>query len=435
MPVLIGVRREDKNKWERRVPLIPADVAMLQREHGLRFFVQPSPIRVFNDAAYRDAGVDLAEDIRVADMVIAVKEIPIDLLREDQIYLCFSHTVKGQDYNMPTLRRMMELGCTLLDYERIADEADRRLIFFSLHAGYAGMIESLRALGLRLADQGHATPLARLRQPWQYGDLQAAEREIRALGEELGRREMPGGPLVIGVAGYGNVSRGVQAVLEWLPHEKIDVADLPRAAEAAAGSPLAVAVFKEQDMVLPNEGRVFDLADYYAHPEGYRGCFAGHLDHLDMLVNTIYWEARYPRLLTRDWVREAFARNREPRLKVVGDITCDIEGSIEPTVKAATPDDPCFVYGPDGSVRDGVSGRGIVMMTVDNLPCELPRESSEHFSSVLGGMVPDLARADWRAPFADMELPQHLKRAVILHRGELTPAYGYLAQHVEDQHR
>lgn len=430
MPVRIGVRREDKNKWERRVPLTPADLAAIAREHELDVFVQPSDIRVFPDSAYASLGLEVNEDLGSADLVVAVKEIPIGMLREGRSYMCFSHTVKGQDYNMPTLRRMMDLGCTLIDYEKIADDRGRRLIFFSLHAGYAGMIESLRALGLRLAATGRPTPLADLKQPWQYGDLGAAETGVREIGRRLAEQGSGDGPLVVGIAGYGNVSNGAQAVLEWLPHATIDVADLPRAAEAAAGAPLAVVIFREEDMVVHASGGAFELQDYYDHPENYAGRFADHLPHLDLLVNTIYWDEPYPRLVTRDWVAAAFAAGAEPRLKVVGDISCDIEGSIEPTVKAATPDVPCFVYAPDGSVTDGVEGEGLVLMTVDNLPCELPKESSEHFSRVLRDMVPHLARADWKADFDSLDLPDHLKRAVILHRGRLAPAYGYLAQYV-----
>ena len=432
MTVRVGVRREDKNKWERRVPLTPSDLHAISRDHGLDIFVQPSPIRIFPDAAYSGLGIEMSEDLSSAGLIVAVKEIPMDLLREGQAYICFSHTAKGQDYNMPNLRRMMELGCSLVDYEKIADDDGRRLIFFSIHAGYAGMIESLRTLGLRLQAQGRPTPLADLRQPWQYGDLGAAETGIRDIGDRLGAAGAGDGPLVIGIAGYGNVSNGAQAVLEWLPHKTIDVADLPRAAEIAGDSPLAVVVFRESDMVEPVAGGRFKLQDYYDNPERYTGCFAKHLPHLDMLVNTIYWEERYPRLVTRDWVAGAFAGGAEPRLKVVGDISCDIEGSIETTVKATSPDEPNFVFGPDGSIVDGVEGRGLVMMTVDNLPCELPKESSEHFSRVLRDMVQHLARADWKADFKDLELPTHLERAVILHRGELTPAYGYMAQYLAE---
>ena len=159
MGTTIGIRREDKNEWERRVPLIPSDIADLQRDHDLDFIVQPSPIRVFTDADYTAAGLTVNEDISDADIVVAVKEIPTAMLQAKTVYLCFSHTVKGQSYNMPLLQRFLDVGATLIDYELIADEQKRRLIFFSRHAGYAGAIETLVALGQRLEHQGLTTPL------------------------------------------------------------------------------------------------------------------------------------------------------------------------------------------------------------------------------------------------------------------------------------
>jgi len=146
-------------------------------------------------------------------------------------------------------------------------------------------------------------------------------------------------------------------------------------------------------------------------------------------MNTIYWEERYPRLVTRKWVKHAWHGDTAPRLQVIGDISCDIDGSIEVTGKATTPDNPCYVHdAATGELHDGVEGHGPVVMSVDNLPCELPRESSEHFSAVLRDMVPALAAADFRRDLAMLDLPPHLKKAVIAHRGELAPAYAYLKE-------
>jgi alpha-aminoadipic semialdehyde synthase len=178
--------------------------------------------------------------------------------------------------------------------------------------------------------------------------------------------------------------------------------------------------------------RGFALQDYYDHPERYRGTFARHLPSLDVLVNTIYWDERYPRLVTKDWTRDHYGAGKSARLQVIGDISCDIEGSIELTVETTYPDAPGFVYDPVADAAlPGVEGIGPVVMAVDNLPCELPREASDHFSDVLRGMVPDLARADWSAEFENLALPPSLKAAVIVHRGRLTPPFAYLEQHLE----
>jgi len=151
MAAIIGIRREDKNKWERRAPLVPTDASDLQTKGGMRFLVQHSALRVYTDDEYRSAGVEVNEDLGPASVILAIKEIPTHLLLPGKTYVFFAHVVKGQPHNMPMLRRLMELGCSLVDYEKITDDQKRRLIFFGRHAGYAGMIETLRCLGQRLA--------------------------------------------------------------------------------------------------------------------------------------------------------------------------------------------------------------------------------------------------------------------------------------------
>ena len=437
MGVTIGIRREDKNEWERRVPLVPADLAELVKDPNLKFTIQPSPIRVFPEEEYRQAGVTVDESLDDADIVIAVKEIPINMLQEKKVYLYFSHTIKAQEYNMPMLKHLLDTGSTLIDYERIADEQNRRLIFFSIHAGYAGMIESLVALAGRMESNGVVTPLLDLKHAYEYGSLVEAKNHLLQIGERIrteGLGDHPD-PLIIGIAGYGNVSKGCQEILDCLPVTDITVGDLESSAAATVAQvgPMVMVVFKEEDMVEPRSSDAqFVLQDYYQRPENYRGVFEKYLPHLDLLMNTIYWEDRYPRLVTKKWANAHYGPDKKPRLKVIGDISCDIEGSIELTLKAPMPDQPCFVYDPQtGKVHDGVVGDGPVIMAVDNLPCELPRESSEHFSSILGDMVPALAQADFESDFEGLHLPPHLKKAVITHRGELTPNYRYLQDAVD----
>jgi len=192
-------------------------------------------------------------------------------------------------------------------------------------------------------------------------------------------------------------------------------------------------IFHEENMVEPRaEEAQFVLQDYYRHPENYRGVFADHLPHLDIMLNTIYWEDRYPRLVTRKWARSAYGRDVPPRLRVIGDISCDIHGAVELTLKATMPDEPCFVVDPDRmEASPGVAGSGPVIMSVDNLPCELPRESSLSFSSALKDMVADLANTDFGTGFESLMLPSYLKKAAITHRGALTPDYRYLQEHLD----
>ena len=151
------------------------------------------------------------------------------------------------------------------------------------------------------------------------------------------------------------------------------------------------------------------------------------LPHVTVLINGTYWEPGLPVLVTKESLRELWTREREPKLRVIGDVTCDIRGSVEVTEKATTPGDPVFVWNPDtGAITSGVTGRGPVVMAVDNLPCELPVEASEHFGDSLLRFVPPLARCDWEVPLEALALPREIRDAIIVHRGELAPAFAGL---------
>lgn len=431
----IGVRREDKSIWERRVPLTPAIARALLDSHAIETLVQPSLIRAFSDDEFRQAGAHVDENLSACPVVLAIKEIPKDVFLPGQAYVFFAHVIKGQPYNMPMLRRLLELGCTLIDYEKITDDAGRRLIFFGWHAGVAGMLETLRALGQRLTWQGIANPFAALRQPHEYRDLDEALIDVDNAGAAIRSAGLPAGlvPLTIGVAGYGNVARGVWDVLRHLPVVEVQPGDLASLAADPAASRHAIyaTTFREEHLAAPlAAGQPFDLQRYYQHPEEFRGTFEPYLPHLDVLVNAIYWTPQYPRLVTKAYLRDALADN-SLRLRIIGDISCDIDGAVEATVRATEPGEPSFVYDPlTGETTDGVADRGVVVMAVDILPSELPRDASEDFSRVLAEFIPALAAADYGASFEELALPAPIKRAVITHRGELTPDYRYLTKHI-----
>ncbi len=429
---IIGLRREDKNQWERRVPLTPAHVARLIQQHQLEFMVEPSPIRAFADEAYAEAGATVQADLAPAKVILAIKEIPLELLQPGKTYLFFSHTIKGQPHNMPLLRRLLELGCQLIDYERVVDAQNRRLIFFGQHAGLAGMIDTLRALGQRLAWEGVATPLTDLQPTYEYADLAEAQSDLRRIGQRIVEEGIPLTltPLVIGIAGYGNVSRGAQAILDLLPTRQITPTELLNLSqrEDLDRNVIYKVVFKEEDTVEPvTEDQAFDLAEFFQHPERYRSQFEQYLPHLSVLVNCIYWDPRYPRLLTKATARQLYSGDSSPKLRVIGDISCDIEGGIEPTIAATEPDAPSFVWDPaTDTALAGVAGSGPVIMAVDNLPCELPVESSTSFGETLLPFLPALAACDFSLDFAQCTLPPELKQATIVYHGELTPDYQYL---------
>ncbi len=431
----IGIRREDMYAWERRTPLVPQDAKSLVTNDGLAVAVQSSDKRVFTDTDYHKAGIAVAGDLVDCPVIVGIKEIPIPVLEREKTYVFFSHTIKGQSYNMPMLQRIIDLDCTLIDYEKITDDAGRRLIFFGNYAGLAGMIDTLWALGQRLSIEGIDTPFASVRRALEYPDLEAAKEAIRKIGTRIKADGLPSSitPFVVGFAGYGNVSRGAQEILDLLPTRTIKPEELlpSTADDIDAANLILKVVFKEQDMVEPlDETHAFDLQEYYDHPERYRGVFSQYLPHLDVLMNCIYWEPRYPRLVSKADVH-ALAESGAMRLKVVGDITCDVEGAIECTVKATEPDNPVFVYDPitDRAI-DGIEGSGPVIMAVEILPSELPRESSTYFSGVLKEYLPAIAAADYKTNFDDLHLPCEVKRAVIAHRGKLTPGFRYIEQYL-----
>jgi saccharopine dehydrogenase (NAD+, L-lysine-forming) len=432
----IGIRREDKSIWERRVPVIPRDVRKLRRHHGVQIIVQPSESRIFTDEEFALAGATVQEDLAGCPIIFAVKEIPPELLLPQKTYILFAHVAKGQPHNMPMLRRLLELSCTLIDYEKVVDDQGRRLIFFGRHAGWAGMVDTLWAFGRRLKAEGIPNPFQALHPMHTYERLARAKTALEVVGEWIRVEGLPEAvsPLIVGVAGYGNVSVGAQEMLSPMPLTDIEPSDLARVASDGAYSRHTVykTVFKEHHTVEPLlRGQPFDLQEYYNHPDRYHGVFARYLPHLSILVNAIYWTPRYPRLVTKDALRDLFAGESSPRLKVIGDITCDIGGAIEATVRSTDPGSPVYVFDPASEqTSDGVEGSGPVIMAVDILPSELPREASADFSHALLDYIPAIAATDFGAGLDELQLPPPVRRAVIAHRGELTPDYRFLAQHL-----
>ncbi len=432
MNIKIGIRREDINKWEKRVPLIPSHARELSDRYPIEFRVQPSAIRIFNDADYRLAGIPVEEGLSPCSIVLALKEIPLELIEKNKTYLLFSHTVKGQSQNMPMLKRMMDLGCTVIDYEKMTDEKGRRVLYFGNYAGHAGMIDTLWALGKRLEAEGTANPFSSLSPTHRYQNLVEAKEAVGRLAWTIIKEGLPRGlgPVVFGFFGYGHVSQGAQEIFDILPVEMVRPADIPRLFQggAEAHRNLYKAVFREEDMVKPlDPGKPFDLQDFYKNPHEYRPVTEDLVPYLTAVVNGIYWTPKFPKYITKPFLKKLYGGGAQPRLRVVGDITCDINGSIECTVRHTDSDNPVYVYDPvEDKASPGFEGRGPAVLAVYNLPAELPLESSTYFSNKLKEHVPAVAAARFDKPFAECGLPDVLRRAVILYRGELTPDYAYL---------
>jgi alpha-aminoadipic semialdehyde synthase len=435
MSNFIGIRHEDKYKLERRAPLTPKHVARLVKQKKLDIIVQTSDKRIFTDDEYIAAGAKIAKDLKKCSVIFGVKEMPDSFFEPEKTYVFFSHVVKGQPYNMGMLRRMMELKCNLIEYEKVVDEQGKRLIFFGRYAGMAGMINSLWALGLRLKDAGFSSTLSKLKQAHHYHSLAAAKDDVSAIGQLIAENGIPHElrPFVIGFTGYGNVSQGAQEIVGLLPVKEISPAkllDLHRRKKLPDNMVYKV-IFKEEDMFENVDGQPFELHDYYANPQNYRSIFEKYIPYLSMLINCVYWDKRYPRLLTKQYLKKMYAKGN-PSLTVIGDISCDVEGSVECTLKPTEIDDPIYVYNPDtGEITMGYKGHGMLVMAVDILPAELPRDSSDGFADVLVNFVKPIADADFNEHFDDLDLPKAIKKALILHRGELTPEYKYLEEFIK----
>lgn len=464
----IGVVREAYSKWERRAALTPAHVARITAD-GVRVLVQPSPKRVFSDAEYREAGAIITEDLSPAATILGVKQPRLGSLLPNHTHMFFSHTIKGQPESMPLLDEAIEKRVRLLDYECVragGRESGARLVAFGEFAGKAGLISSFRGLGLRLLSLGHSSPLLGVGPPHSYPTYCDARRALAAAGRGVAEYGLPFryAPMVIAVVGRGNVSRGAVDAIDALnggvsasdgvagggasvPRSGpvvhwVGVEDLP-ALSTLANTPGAhqhrvyAVLLGASDVVARSGGGPFDREEYYAHPERYQPCFHTTVaPHISMLVTTMYWDRRFPRLLTAAQLR-GLGPDETRRLLMIADLTCDVDGAVEALTRTSTVDEPFYMCdaaaGREGP--RGVDGPGVVMLGVDILPAELPRESSAHFGNCLMPFIGALARCHHTpvaaalppAVAAAAALPPELEAATITSGGQLTRRYEYIA--------
>ncbi|KAI7832971.1 mitochondrial alpha-aminoadipic semialdehyde synthase [Kickxella alabastrina] len=428
-PMVLGIRREDKNRWERRVALTPAHVKKLIKETGARILVQPSNTRIFNNASFEKAGATIEEDLAKADAILGIKEVPIAKLIPEKTYVIFSHTHKGQSYNMPSLRAFLDNKIRLIDYELMLDpRTDKRLVLFGRYAGYAGMIDGLHGLGQRLLALGYNSPFIHMGQAHVYPNLECVNTKLRHVGNIIADQGLPEAfaPMIFTFTGSGNVAQGARAIFDKLPHENITVDDLPlifkdRYNERYKNRLLALQVNAEDYLERIGGGK-YSREEYRQHPERYRSVFAQKIaPYTTMLVNGIYWESKYPRLMsTADLAAIQGQRELKNRMLAIADISCDIGGSLEFMSHASTIDSPFFyVDARDGLVEHkDVEKPGVQINSIDNLPTELPFEASQHFGDSLYPFAKALATGELDHPV--------LSRAIICQDGSLTKQHEHL---------
>ncbi|MCK4311910.1 MAG: hypothetical protein KAW88_04170, partial [Candidatus Cloacimonetes bacterium] len=427
----LGIHKETKNKWERRVPLNPKSVKKLI-DKGFEVFVQPSGIRIYKDEEYRRVGAKISNDLSSCNLIIGVKEIPIDEVVPGVPHLFFSHVIKGQDYNMPLLQKFLNTNATLFDYEKIVDSKHRRLVFFGIFAGIAGMIETLWGVGQRLKQQYKIdTPFLEVKRAYEYESVQDAIKQLKLVGKEISKYGLPNEitPFNIFVLGYGHVSAGCQRILSALPIVKIDPDNLKKHQNNYKDNKIYLSVFKEKHLVERKDRSKFELQHFFDYCSEYNSRFAEYLQYCSVYMNAIYWNPDCPVYLKKTELAQI--QGRDQKLLIIGDISCDIKGSVQPTVKHTTPDDPVFIYDAKiGEDTNGLIGDGFAVCAVDNLPCEFSKEASDSFSKILMPFMEKMLLNDYSKPIKDSDLPDEIKSACIAHQGKLEPDFEYLEEYL-----
>jgi alpha-aminoadipic semialdehyde synthase len=440
---VIGIRREQKSKFERRVPLTPDAVRTLVAS-GLTVLVQPSSKRVWRDVEYAAAGATVTEDLSPAGLILGVKEVPLSaLLPGPRAYAFFAHVIKAQPAGMELLDTLLSSRIRLFDYEAFTVEGARggkRLVAFGRFAGLAGVVDFFSGVGARFLSLGHSTPLLNIAQMYTYPSLGHALAAVREAGEEIDRTGLPEElcPLTLGVTGDGNVSSGAREVVEALGRcvRWVEPSELQGILANARGRERTHVVYATkitaQHMVRKSgsaPGAPFDGPHYKRSPEEYEPIFhEGLASALSLLAVCHFWEPRFPRLLTSAQTAELAARGAL-RLHGITDISADFCGAIEFGRETRPISAPFFTYNPrTDEVGHDLDAPGTILYhCVDHLPSECAREASEHFSHCLLPFMPSLTAQDLSKPVQeDPCLPAEVRGACITDGGSLTPNFAYI---------
>ncbi|KAI9244018.1 alpha-aminoadipic semialdehyde synthase [Phascolomyces articulosus] len=432
----IGIRREDKSRWERRVPLTPDAVRDLVQETGAQVFIQPSTKRVFSDDAYVKAGAIVSEDLSVADIILGIKEVPTSKLIPDKTYVFFSHTHKGTPKNMPMLKDILDKRIRLIDYELMKDpETHKRLVAFGKFAGNAGMIDGLHGMGHRFLGLGYTTPFMYLGMAHSYRGLPSAKLATRNMGNVIQDEGTPKdfGPLVFAFTGSGNVTQGALEVFKELPHEFIAPEDLPKIVNDK--NPKLNKVYgthlKVGDYVQRKGDGIYSYQEYLEHPERYQSIFADNIaPYVNTVVTGAYWDQRYPRLMSNVQLRDLQLKQKQGIVKKgsmmsLVDIVCDTKGAFECLSHSTNIEDGFYYYDAVNEIEHkNVEEEGIQIMGIDILPAELASDSSKHFSNVL---YPHIKKLIHPAAQTLGDLSPMLANATIADNGHLTKDHSSLA--------
>jgi alanine dehydrogenase len=398
----IGIIRESKYPPDKRAPLTPLQLKDLSESfHDIRFLVEKSPIRCFNDQEYQSLGIRMTEDMSDCDILMGVKEVDIGMLIPEKTYLFFAHVAKMQEQNRELFREIVNKKITLIDYEYLVNDNGTRVVAFGRFAGIIGAYNGLRAYGLRTGRfiLKPAHKCFNLEEMWEQLADVSLEPGIKIL--ITGRGRVSGGALeTISRCGVVSVEPGKFIEEEF---------DVPVVSQAGP-----------EDYVRGTGGRPFDYDLFIKQPAIFESDFRKFTRVTDILVTGHFWAPGSPAFFTREEMKDPGFR-----ISVIADISCDINGPVPSTIRTTTIDDPFYGFDPfDGREVTPFSSRdGITVMAIDNLPGELPRDASEAFGKqLIESALPVLLTG---------EKSEMIKAATITLNGELTPAFSYLDSYLK----
>ena len=396
-----GIIKERKNPPDRRVVFSPEELVRLQNEYPeAKIKVESSDIRVFNDEDYKSLGIEVAHDISDCDVFFGVKEIPVDYLIPNKKYFFFSHTIKKQVHNRKLLQAVLEKNIELYDHETIVDANNRRLIGFGRYAGIVGAYNGFRAFGIK----------------YDLFNIPKAEtlQSKEDLITRLKRQTLPNIKIVL--TGHGKVGMGAKEILDGMKVKQVSTDDF-------LNKIYTQPVYTQIDVLDYNKRidgtKVENNHDFYKNPKDYTSNFERFTKVADMFIAGHFHGNESPDILTRDMLKAP-----DCKIKVVADISCDVDGPIACTLKASTIAEPFFGYLPSENKEVSYTHPGSIMvMSVDNLPCELPKDASEGFGEMfMKHVIPAFFNGDKDGILA---------RAKITEKGKLTPRFAYLQDYVD----
>ncbi|MDH7444514.1 NAD(P)-dependent oxidoreductase [Aquimarina sp. 2201CG14-23] len=395
-----GIIRERKNPPDRRVVFSPKGLSdTVSKFPKASFKVENSDIRVFDDAEYKAMGFDVVNDLSDCEVLLGVKEVPIDALIPNKKYFFFSHTIKKQPYNRALLNAILDKDIELYDHEVIVNKKGFRLIGFGRYAGIVGAYNGFRALGLK--NESFELPKAETLP------------DQKTLESELSKIDLPNIKIVL--TGKGKVGCGAKEILDAMKIKEVSVKEY-------LTDTFDEPVYTQIDVLDYNkriDGKVIDKKDFYNNTEEYVSDFMKFAEVSDMYIAGHFFGDGAPFLYTRE-----DAKSAEFNIKVVADVSCDIDGPVATTIRPSTIADPIYGYHPEKEQEvDFKDPDAIVVMAVDNLPCELPKDASEGFGEMfLEHVIP---------AFFDSDADGVLDRARMTQNGKLTTRYAYLQDYVD----